>query len=81
MEKKIVKILSEELNIDEDKIRSDSSLTLDLLVDSLDFLTIIFRLEQEFKVKINRDNLFPDNSDINKFTVQDIVSHLNKLGV
>jgi len=50
----VAEIVADALGCDEDEVRPDSSLINDLDAESIDFLDIVFRLEQEFKVKIPR---------------------------
>jgi acyl carrier protein len=58
---KVVKVLVEALNVDEDEITPAASLQGDLGAESIDFLDIVFRLEREFAIKIPRGELFPDS--------------------
>ncbi|MBC7771963.1 MAG: acyl carrier protein, partial [Pyrinomonadaceae bacterium] len=53
--------LMDELALDEDEIKSDSSLVKDLGAESIDFLAIVFKLEQAFGFKIAQGELFPEN--------------------
>jgi|SRR3989344_2018265 len=48
------------LGVDEDEIKPNATLRGDLGTESIDFLDIIFRLEQEFRIKIPRGELFPE---------------------
>ena len=57
---KVSATLVEALNIDEDEIKPESTLTGDLGAESIDFLDIVFRLEREFGIKIPREELFPE---------------------
>ncbi|MFM8725655.1 MAG: acyl carrier protein, partial [Planctomycetaceae bacterium] len=57
---KVSSTLVEALNIDEDEIKPESTLTGDLGAESIDFLDIVFRLEREFGIKIPREELFPE---------------------
>ena len=67
---KVRKILSEQLEIDEDKITMQSNLAEDLKADSLDIVELIMELETEFSIEI------PDD-DLPKVThVSDIVNYL-----
>lgn len=50
----VAEIVADALGCDEDEVKPDSSLINDLDAESIDFLDIVFRLEQEFKVKIPR---------------------------
>jgi acyl carrier protein len=58
--KKIMNVLVQALGVEEDDVRPAATLQGDLGAESIDFLDIIFRLEREFGIKIERDELFPD---------------------
>src|ERR1700736_4980798 len=58
---KVVSVLVEALNVDEDEITPAASLQGDLGAESIDFLDIVFRLEREFAIKIPRGELFPES--------------------
>jgi len=58
---KVRDILIDELAIDEDEINLQSSLVKDLGAESIDFLAIVFKLEQAFGFKIAQGELFPEN--------------------
>ena len=58
---KVSATLVEALNVDEDDIKPSSTLQGDLGAESIDFLDIVFRLEQEFNIRIPSDELFPDS--------------------
>jgi acyl carrier protein len=58
---KVVSVLVEALNVDEDEIAPAASLQGDLGAESIDFLDIVFRLEHEFGIKIPRGELFPES--------------------
>ena len=53
--------LAKALGLEVDEIQADSSLTKDLGAESIDFLDIIFRIEQAFGIKIPRGDLFPES--------------------
>jgi len=57
---RITKVLVQALGVEEDDIKPSSILQADLGAESVDFLDIVFRLEREFGIKIERDELFPD---------------------
>lgn len=61
IEAKVRDVLAEALCIDEDEVVPSATLTSDLGAESIDFLDIVFRLEQAFDVKIQQGELFPDN--------------------
>jgi acyl carrier protein len=60
IEARVVKVLVEALNLDEDEVTPASVLATDLGAESIDFLDIAFRLEHEFGFKIPRGELFPE---------------------
>jgi hypothetical protein len=49
------------LGVEEDDIKPSATLQGDLGAESIDFLDIVFRLEREFMIKIDRDELFPES--------------------
>ena len=57
---RVTKVLVESLGVEEDDVIPSATLQGDLGAESIDFLDIVFRLEREFKIKIERDELFPD---------------------
>jgi acyl carrier protein len=58
---KVVRVLVEALNVDEEQITPAAGLQADLGAESIDFLDIVFRLEREFGIKIPRGELFPES--------------------
>ena len=64
---KVKKIISEELNVAEDKITMEASLVEDLEADSLDAVEIIVRIEEEFDLQVD------DEAAENVKTVGDLV--------
>lgn len=58
---KVQEVLVEVLAVDEEEITPEAVLTKDLGAESIDFLDIVFRLEQAFGFKIAQGELFPDN--------------------
>lgn len=69
---KVRKILSEQLEIAEDKITMESNLTEDLKADSLDIVELIMDLESEFSIEI------PDDELPKVALVSDIVKYLEE---
>jgi len=59
--RKVVGVIVESLNVKEVEIQPSSTLQGDLGAESIDFLDIVFRLEQEFGIKIPRGELFPES--------------------
>jgi len=69
---KVKKIIADQLNVEQEKVKPETSLIKDLEADSLDAVEIIMTLEEEFKVEI------PD-SDAEEFSnVGDIVKYIEK---
>jgi acyl carrier protein len=58
---KVTKVLVQILGVEEDDIKPTATLQGDLGAESIDFLDIVFRLEREFMIKINNDELFPES--------------------
>ena len=65
---KVKEQLVEALGVDDDEVTSDATLMGDLEAESIDFLDIVFQLEQEFDLKIQRSELFPSASDLGEDT-------------
>ncbi|MGE3107588.1 MAG: acyl carrier protein [Phycisphaerales bacterium] len=59
--KKVRDILIDELAVDEEEVTPSSSLVRDLGAESIDFLAIVFKLEQAFGFKIAQGELFPEH--------------------
>ena len=68
---KVTEVLEDALGVDEDEIKPDAVLTKDLGAESIDFLDIVFKLEQAFGFKIAPGELFPDNVAQDPEYVQD----------
>lgn len=79
MDKKIIessvkKIISKQLNIQENEILNQASFSDDLGADSLDKVELIMSLEEEFKNEIKGEIL---ESDAEKFkTVEDVINYI-----
>ncbi len=68
---KLVAIIAEFTNIEEDKITKETKFVDDLNVDSLDLVQIIMALEEEFDIEI-------DNEQAEKIvTVNDAIEAIN----
>ena len=63
-------ILVEQLDVEEDKVTMEASITDDLGADSLDVVDLVMSLEEEFDVEI------PDDQVENIKTVGDIVRYI-----
>lgn len=69
---RIKKIIVDQLGVDENKIKEDSSFIDDLGADSLDIVELIMAFEEEFDIEI------PDEDAEKMKTVGDAVKYLNK---
>jgi acyl carrier protein len=58
---KVQEVLVDALGVDDDEVTPEATLTTDLGAESIDFLDIVFKLEQSFGFKIEQGELFPDN--------------------
>ena len=52
IEAKVIKIVADQLNVDEGEITSDSSFVDDLGADSLDTVELVMAFEEEFGIEI-----------------------------
>ncbi|MFG0256828.1 MAG: acyl carrier protein [Phycisphaerales bacterium JB043] len=68
---KVQEVLVDALGVDEDEVLPNAVLTSDLGAESIDFLDIVFKLEQAFGFKIDQGELFPDNVAQDPEFVQD----------
>ena len=67
---KIKAILCQQLDIEEEQVTMESSISDDLGADSLDVVDLIMSIEDEFDVEV------PDDKVENIKTVGDIVKHI-----
>lgn len=58
---KVKDVLENALGADPEDVTLDATLIGDLGAESIDFLDISFKLEQEFSIKIEQGELFPEN--------------------
>jgi acyl carrier protein len=75
---RVAKILEDVLDIDKENVVPEQNLIHDLLLDSLDSLDMLFRLEREFGIKLTDKDIFPDginDETKSRFTV----GHLNDI--
>jgi acyl carrier protein len=68
---KVRDVLVDALAVDEDEVTPEATLTGDLGAESIDFLDIVFKLEQAFHFKIGQGELFPENVQQDPQFVQD----------
>ena len=70
---KVKDIIVDQLDVDEDEVTMEASITEDLGADSLDVVDLIMSLEEEFDIKI------PDEEVENVKTVGDIVKFIEEI--
>lgn len=58
---KVKEALVDALGVDDDEVTEDATMVGDLGAESIDFLDIVFQLEQSFGISIPREELFPDD--------------------
>lgn len=67
----VKEVLEDALAADEDAVTLDATLVDDLGAESIDLLDIVFNLEKKFSIKINRDELIPEDLLSNPEYVQE----------
>lgn len=67
---KVKEIIMEQLGVDGDDIKMDTSLTKDLEADSLDAVEIIMAIEEEFDIEV------PDEEAENFTNIGDIIKFI-----
>ncbi len=72
LEKKIIKIIAEKLNLSEDQIKPEASFVDDLGADSLDLVELVMAMEEEFGMEV------PDEEAEKLRTVQDVIDYVKK---
>lgn len=70
--KKVQKIVSEQLSVEESEVTSEASFANDLGADSLDTVELVMALEEEFDIEI------PDEAAENIATVQAAVDYIKQ---
>jgi acyl carrier protein len=58
---RVAQTIVESLDVDECEVAPGARLQSDLGAESIDFLDIVFRLEREFDIRIDRAELFPES--------------------
>ena len=72
IEERVINIVSEQLGVEKDQIKLDTSFINDLGADSLDTVELVMELEEEFDINI------PDDAAEKIQTVGEAVSHIEK---
>ncbi len=68
---KVKKLLSEQLDVDQEKITMESSISEDLGADSLDVVELLMSIEDNFGIAV------PDEEATNLKTVGDVVKYID----
>ena len=58
---KVKEVLEAALGVDDDEVEPGATLVGDLGAESIDFLDIVFKLEESFGIEIPRSELFPED--------------------
>lgn len=74
LQPKVMKIIEEQLGVDPDRIKAESSFIDDLGADSLDIVELVMAMEEEFEIEI------PDEDAEKLRTVQDVLNYLETKG-
>lgn len=67
---KVIKIVSEKLDVDKDEVVPKASLVDDLGADSLDLVELVMTMEEEFDIEIS------DDDAENLVTIQDAINYI-----
>ena len=67
IQKEVIALIAEQMNIKADKIKSTDNIIEDLKADSLDVVEIVMTLEEKFDISI------PDESAEKMKTIQDLI--------
>ena len=68
---KVQEALVDALGVDDDEVTPDATLVGDLGAESIDFLDIVFKLEQAFGITFDRTELFPEDILTNAEYIED----------
>jgi len=68
---KVQEVLEAALGVEDDEVTADATLVGDLGAESIDFLDIVFKLEESFEIEIPRSELFPEDILTNAEYVED----------
>lgn len=79
IQKTVIDVIAEHLELDPADLNADTSLTNDLNVDSLDFVEICIALEDIYGVDFDTDELAASMTSTT--TIADVVDYLVSLGV
>ncbi len=68
---KVQEALVDALGVDDDEVTPEATLVGDLGAESIDFLDIVFKLEQAFGITFDRTELFPEDILTNAQYIED----------
>ncbi len=71
-DKKIKRIIAEQLGLHEEEIKNEASLIDDLGADSLDIVELVMAMEEEFEMEI------PDEDAEKIASVQDVIAYVER---
>jgi acyl carrier protein len=74
LQPKVMKIIEEQLGVDPERVKPESSFIDDLGADSLDIVELVMAMEEEFEIEI------PDEDAEKLRTVQDVMKYLDTKG-
>ncbi len=72
IEEKVTSIIVEQLGVEKDKVKPESSFTDDLGADSMDIVELVMAFEENFSIEI------PDQEEENIRTVQDAIDYIKE---
>jgi acyl carrier protein len=77
---RVIKIVVEQLGVEDSEVKPESSFVDDLNADSLDLVELVMTLEEEFSNGGKRLEI-PDEDAENIKTIQDVVDYLKERGI
>jgi acyl carrier protein len=77
---RIKKVAAEQLGVEENEIKPESSFVEDLGADSLDLVELIMALEEEFTTPEKKIEI-PDEDSEKLLTVQNAIDYIKNMGV
>jgi len=77
---RVVKIVVEQLGVEDSEVKPESSFVDDLNADSLDLVELVMTLEEEFSNGGKRLEI-PDEDAEKMKTIQDVVEYLKERGI
>lgn len=72
IQERVIKVIAEQLSVDEEQVKAEAHFIDDLGADSLDLVELVMSLEKEFDCEI------PDEEAEKITTVQSAIDYINK---